>query len=179
MSPFSCITISRRLFLPFVLLPLLLAHPILSIAAQKEKTPPERTAVPGRVRLTVTVTSIRNDNGHIAASLFNGEKGFPGDDMRAVGHQISPINDRKATVVFDDLSPGSYGVALLHDENRNHKMDSNRFGFPREGYGISNNPRPTRRGPKYGDARFVVTPDSKEQRIVVKIVYLRLGDILR
>jgi uncharacterized protein (DUF2141 family) len=46
--------------------------------------------------------------------------------------------------VFDGLVPGQYGIALLHDENKNDKMDSNRFGFPREGYGVSNNPRPSR-----------------------------------
>ncbi|MES2464102.1 MAG: DUF2141 domain-containing protein [Armatimonadota bacterium] len=168
MSIHSCITVFTRRFLPAVLLPLLLQSSSLPLVAQVQK-----------VRLVVTVTGIRNDKGHIAASLFDGEKGFPNDDARAVAHQLGPIKDRTATITFDSLPPGNYGVALLHDENKNNKMDSNRFGFPREGYGVSNNPRPTRRRPRFTDARFTVSQTSKEQSIAIKVVYLRLGDVLR
>jgi uncharacterized protein (DUF2141 family) len=166
-----CITILPRLFVITVLLSLFLSGPLLPTAAQEQQMQ--------KVRLVVTVTGIRNDKGHIAASLFDREKGFPNDDAQAAGQQLSQIKDRTATLVFEDLSPGSYGVALLHDENRNHKMDSNIFGFPREGYGVSNNPRPTRRSPKFSDARFNITENSKEQRIEVRVVYLRFGDVLR
>jgi uncharacterized protein (DUF2141 family) len=165
------ITILTRLSVIAVLLSLLLSGSLVPTAAQEQ--PPQK------VRLVVTVTGIRNDKGHIAASLFDREKGFPNDDARAAGHQLSQIKDRTATLVFDGLSPGSYGVALLHDENKNHKMDSNVFGFPREGYGVSNNPRPTRRSPKFSDARFAIVATGKEQKIEIRIVYLRIGDVLR
>jgi uncharacterized protein (DUF2141 family) len=166
-----CITILSRFFVIAVLLSLLLSGPPVPTAAQEQQMQ--------KVRLVVTVTGIRNDKGNIAASLFDREKGFPNDDARAVGYQLSPIKDRTATLVFEGLSPGSYGVALLHDENKNHKMDSNIFGFPREGYGVSNNPRPTRRSPKFSDARFTIAETSKEQKIEIHIVYLRIGDVLR
>ena len=65
------------------------------------------------------------------------------------------------------------------NENKNHKMDANRFGFPREGYGVSNNPRPTRRGPKFSDAEFSVTDTHTEQAITIKIIYLQFRDVLR
>lgn len=168
MSPDSCITnIIYRIF-GTVLLAVLLCGFYLPTAAQEQT-----------VRLVVTVTGMRNDKGHIAASLFDKEKGFPGDDKRAAGHQLSAIKDRRATLVFDGLTPGDYGIALLHDENKNNKMDSNRLGFPGEGYGVSNNPRPTRRGPKFSDARFTVNQTDKEQKIDIKVVYLRLSDVLR
>jgi uncharacterized protein (DUF2141 family) len=167
----SCITNRRLRGLGITLCCLVLSGINPPIFAQDPK--------PVKVHLIVTVTGVRNDKGHIAASLFHGEKGFPDEDSRAVGRQISPIKDHKATILFEDITPGDYGVALLHDENKNNKMDSNRFGFPREGYGISNNSRPTRRGPKFSDARFVIPPSAKEQTIEVKMIYLRLGDVLR
>jgi uncharacterized protein (DUF2141 family) len=164
----SCITILSRRLPVLVLVMLLFCGPHLPTAAQEQK-----------VRLVITVTGIRNDKGHIAASLFNGEKGFPNDDSRAVGRKLNAIKDRAATIVFDEVPPGTYGVALLHDEDKNNKLDTNLFGFPREGYGVSNNPRPARRSPRFSDARFVAAQAGKEQNIEVKIVYLRLGDVLR
>jgi uncharacterized protein (DUF2141 family) len=164
----SCITILSRQLPVLVLVMLLLCGPHLPTAAQEQK-----------VRLVITVIGIRNDKGHIAASLFNEEKGFPNEDSRAVGRKLSPIRDRGTIIVFDGLTSGTYGVALLHDENKNNKLDSNLFGFPREGYGVSNNPRPARRSPRFSDARFVVVQTGKEQTIEVKIIYLRLCDVLR
>lgn len=167
----SCITIFRRLEAAAVLA--LLFFGLLSPLIAEDQAPQTR------IRLIVNVTGIRNDKGPIVASLFGSEKGFPDDDACALRHQLGPIKDGRATLVFDDLAPGQYGLALLHDENENNKIDTNRFGFPREGYGISNNPRPTRRAPKFSDARFLLTQTCKEQTIQVKIIYLRLGDVLR
>lgn len=140
---------------------------------------PEKAAAYSKVRLLVTVTGLRNDKGHVAAAFFDSDKGFPDEDKHAIAHQIGAIKDRTVSLVFDGVTPASYGIALLHDENKNDKLDSNRFGFPREGYGVSNNPRPSRRSPKFSDARFTVSPTNKEQTVEIKIVYLRLGDVLR
>ncbi|MBC8104288.1 MAG: DUF2141 domain-containing protein [Cytophagales bacterium] len=150
-----------------------------SWASAPSQPPPPAEIAPRTVRLVVQVTGMRNDKGRIAATLFDQEKGFPGDDSRAVARQISPVKDRSATLRFDGLKAGSYALALLHDENTNSKMDTNLFGFPREGYGASNNPRPSRRGPRFTEARFVVSGAGEEQAIQVKVVYLRLGDIVR
>lgn len=134
---------------------------------------------PPRICLRVMVTGLRNDKGQIAASLFDSEKGFPNDDSRAVRRQTTIIKNHSVLLTFDGLALGKYGLALLHDENQNHKMDTNRFGFPREGYGISNNPRATRRSPKFSDAEFSVTESHTEQTISVAVIYLRLRDVLR
>ena len=173
------ITNYRLRFAPLLLLPLFLAGVHRSVAFQETKAVGEKAAARSKVRLLVTVTGLRNNKGHVAASLFNSDKGFPDEDKHAVARQIATIKDRTASLVFNDLTPGNYGVALLHDENKNDKMDSNRFGFPREGYGVSNNPKPSRRSPKFSDARFTVSPSNKEQAVEIKIVYLRLGDVLR
>ncbi len=45
-----------------------------------------------------------------------------------------------ATVLWENLPPGDYGVAAIHDENRNAKLDRNLIGIPKEGFGFGNNP---------------------------------------
>ena len=43
-------------------------------------------------------------------------------------------------VIWEDLPPGDYGVAAIHDENSNAKLDRNFIGIPKEGFGFANNP---------------------------------------
>ena len=126
----SCITVRRCCFSALVFVSLMLFGLPSTTSAQQQDSPSPK------VRLIVTVTGIRNDKGSVSASLFDQEKGFPDDDTRAISHRLSAIEGSTATLVFDGVAPGSYSVVLLHDENKNNKMDFNRFGFPREGYGF-------------------------------------------
>jgi uncharacterized protein (DUF2141 family) len=38
---------------------------------------------------------------------------------------------------FGDIPPGTYAIAVIHDENSHGKLDTNRLGVPTEGYGFS------------------------------------------
>jgi uncharacterized protein (DUF2141 family) len=38
---------------------------------------------------------------------------------------------------LEDLSPGEYAIAMVHDENSNLKLDTNLVGAPVEGYAAS------------------------------------------
>ena len=51
----------------------------------------------------------------------------------------SPGNS--AICQFNDIPPGTYAIAVFHDENANGKLDKNFLGIPCEGYGASNNVR--------------------------------------
>src|SRR4051812_16573780 len=45
------------------------------------------------------------------------------------------------TVKFADLPEGNYAVAVIHDVNDNHKLDTGFMGIPTERWGSSNNPK--------------------------------------
>jgi uncharacterized protein (DUF2141 family) len=45
-------------------------------------------------------------------------------------------------------------VVALYDENENRKIDKNRVGIPKEGWGMSLNPRPHGAAPSFYRARF-------------------------
>lgn len=89
--------------------------------------------------LTLTVTNLRNNNGFVLISLYKDGSGYPDDAARAVRNEKVAIYNNRAVIIFPELSSGSYGIAILHDENNDQKMNKNALGLPKEGYGFSNN----------------------------------------
>jgi len=92
--------------------------------------------------LRIHVDGLRNSNGVVGSVLFTSPDGWPEDPKKAFRRGPTPIapGQRQATVVWEHLPPGDYGVAAIHDENRNAKLDRNLIGIPREGFGFANNP---------------------------------------
>lgn len=106
--------------------------------------------------LEITVTNVENNEGKIRAALFRGEEGFPNEGNKA--YRAASVNARegKTTLIFENIPYGEYAITLLHDENEDGKIDTNLFGYPQEGYGVSNNKTSGLSMPKYKDARFQV-----------------------
>jgi uncharacterized protein (DUF2141 family) len=75
--------------------------------------------------------------------------------------------------VFPNVSPGSYAVAVYHDENGNGRLDPGFMGIPKEGVGVSNDAQRSWGVPSFDQAKFVV--EAEEERIVVRIKYLKGG----
>jgi uncharacterized protein (DUF2141 family) len=127
-------------------------------------------AVPARAAiLDISVTGIRNGNGWLMACVFASARGFPNCDgnRSAIGRRrpASP-----GTARFDvDVAPGRHAVSVLHDENGNHRLDTNFFGIPQEGGGVSNNPQPRMGPPRFEDAVFEVPAGGSQ--ITVRMVY--------
>ena len=68
-------------------------------------------------------------------------------------------------LVFDNVAPGTYAIALLHDENRNGRADRALSMIPREGFGFSRD-APVRMGPPdFDDAAFQVGSGPVSQAI--------------
>jgi uncharacterized protein (DUF2141 family) len=86
----------------------------------------------------VSVLNIRNSTGTVACAFFESPDGFPTEYLR-VATNVMMIRVRKAQARcdFEDIPPGTYAIAVIHDENMNGKLDTNWLGFPVEGYGFS------------------------------------------
>ena len=105
--------------------------------------------------LTINVTGLRNHKGQLIFGVFKSSSGFPVDSGKAVDWQIKPADAN--TVVFTaSLPPGTYAASVLHDENKNGKIDKNLVGVPLEGYGVTNNPKPRFRAATFDEARFTL-----------------------
>ena len=135
------------------LLPLLAALLILTPAVGAP--PPAERA--GGVELTVRVKGLKNDRGQVAVALFDSAASFPRQE-RALRGQVVRIAGGRSQVTFAYLQPGTYAVAILHDENQNQKMDFNFLGMPLEGYGFSNDASALFGPPSFERAAFRLLP---------------------
>jgi uncharacterized protein (DUF2141 family) len=123
---------------------------------------------PERVALTVRINGLSNDRGSVAVALFASADAFP-DQKRALAGQLAKIEKGRAAVRFAGLRPGTYAVAVLHDENQNSKMDFNFLGMPLEGYGFSNDASAPFGPPSFKAAAFELTP--RDSFIPVRMRY--------
>ena len=121
------------------------------------------------VTITVTVDGFRNQTGKCRLLLFDSKKGFPDSPEHAKLMLSSDI--RSETVEFSfSINPGSYAIAILHDENSNGKLDKTWYGKPEEGFGTSNNPKIRSGPPGFGDC--VVQLDKKNNSVNIKLKYI-------
>ena len=120
--------------------------------------------------LKITITRLHSNEGVVLVSLFKDGSGYPDDAAKAFGKEKGYIVEKSATVIFKSVPPGSYAVAILHDENNNQKMDKNMLGIPKEGYGFSNNASAPFGPPSYKKASFTHTTNGQTE-IQVKAKY--------
>jgi len=117
--------------------------------------------------LEITIQGLRNSDGMMRLALFDKPEEFPrGQDIR--DHDIA-AKSGDVVVVFKDLKPGLYALAIHHDENTNKSMDTNFIGLPQEGYGFSNNARVFFGPPSFEAAAFEV--GIGKNSINLKVVY--------
>ena len=112
----------------------------------------------------------RSLTGYLRCSLFAGPSGFPASSEKATMVLSVPVESPKTGCYFEGLKPGTYAVAMMHDENNNEKMDTTIIGMPAEGWAVTNNAGPSVFGPPSFDAaKFELSSTSKE--IVLKLRY--------
>jgi uncharacterized protein (DUF2141 family) len=104
----------------------------------------------------VKVLNIRNSTGTVDCALFDSPNGFPIEALNLAMNAVV-IRVRNTKVVrcnFEDIPPGTYALAVIHDENMNGKLDTNWLGIPKEGYGFSNGVKAFLGAPSFSAASF-------------------------
>jgi uncharacterized protein (DUF2141 family) len=110
-------------------------------------------AAMGQARVEVAVDGIRDSSGVVLVALFRDADSFlkkplMGKSVKAAaGHVVA---------VFEGVAPGNYAASIIHDHNKNGKLDTNFFGVPREGFGFSNNAMGTFGPPSFEKATIRV-----------------------
>ena len=120
--------------------------------------------------LAIKVSDLRNSEGIVQFTLYNEEGSIPDEKYKKYYKQdIAAINGSTSSIIFHDLPKGKYAVNILHDENKNRKIDK-KFILPKEGIGFSNY---TSIGfsnrPKFSKASFEMNSDME---IEVKVIYM-------
>ena len=111
--------------------------------------------VPGPDQIQVEILSLKSNQGTVYCTIYpTPGDGFPVDAKKALKSSRSKIAHNKARCDFDGVAPGVYAVGMIHDENDNHKLDTNWIGIPTEGYGTSRDAVGKFGPPSFKDAAF-------------------------
>jgi uncharacterized protein (DUF2141 family) len=103
----------------------------------------------------VQILNIRNSTGTVDCALFDAPEGFPIEVLRsATNVMVIKVRHTQARCDFEDIPPGTYALAVIHDENMNGKLDTNWLGVPTEGYGFSNDAKGALGAPLFSAASF-------------------------
>ena len=87
--------------------------------------------------ISLEVSGFKNTRGILNCRLFTKPSDFP--DGEGILTVRVPIAGPNTSCTFSNIEPGTYAVAVVHDENSDGKLDKNFVGVPSEGYGVSNN----------------------------------------
>ena len=143
---------------------LLLTFAMLSFS---ESTPEESYS------LTIKSTEFRNSEGVALFVLYNKNGSIPDEKYKHFYKKgISQIDKNGiSTITFKDIPSGKYAINILHDENKNGKIDKKfLLPMPSEGIGFSNfESIGMSNRPNFSKASFLIKSNMEK---VVKVIYL-------
>lgn len=145
-------------------LSLLTALPINGAAANQAAAAPVVAAT-----VDIAISNLRSQKGDVLVCLSTNPKYFPDCRKDKDARKIKVAASSASSVQILDVKPGTYAVALIHDENANGKMDMSLF-LPREGFGFSRNPKIGMGPPKFKSAQFTVGADDINYAVKMKYI---------
>ena len=106
--------------------------------------------------IVVPVTNLQNiGKGQLLGFLYKKVKRVEVNGVRYFRRVSLPVKNKKMTVTFKDVPFGEYAIAIMHDMDKDFKMDTNFIGIPDEDLGVSNNVKGgPLGGPKWKVAKF-------------------------
>ena len=121
-------------------------------------------------QLSIQVRLTPRAHGDLGYLIFAAPAGFPGDRNRALRHGFLPIPAGAGQMTINATLPqGTYAVSVYEDLNRNHQLDHNFLGIPREPVGVSGSPRSRYGPPHFDECSFRV--GDKAQTITITVVH--------
>jgi uncharacterized protein (DUF2141 family) len=122
-------------------------------------------------RIEAAVSGVSNAPGMVGCALFSSAAGFPleSDKPGVKIMRVAPAGGA-AMCVFENVPPGVYAMAVVHDTNGNGRADTNFLGMPTEGVGVSNNVMPRMLSPTFDANKFSVAA-AQVTRLAISLRY--------
>jgi uncharacterized protein (DUF2141 family) len=120
--------------------------------------------------VSVTVTDLRSVKGKVLACLTADAKTFPNCDKDPKALAVTVNAGKTVSFAFRGVKPGTYAIALLHDENGNGKADK-ALMIPKEGFGFSRDAKVRMGPPTFSAASFTVAEDPVRQQIKMRYLF--------
>ena len=98
--------------------------------------------------------------GELSIGLYKNVETFLKRGQGVEGIHIK-VADSLVSYVFKNIQPGTYAIAIYHDENANREFDRNFLGMPSEDYVFSNYAKGFLGPPSFEAAMFVHSDSTK------------------
>jgi uncharacterized protein (DUF2141 family) len=121
--------------------------------------------------VTVKMGGFRGVEGLALVTLYDSEQNWL-KMPKAVQVVRAQLKGPELSVELKDVKPGTYAVQVVHDENKNNKLDMRWLPYPKptEGVGVSNDPENKAGAPKWEAAKFDVGSTSLSIKVTVRYV---------
>ncbi|GAB3247917.1 DUF2141 domain-containing protein [Chitinimonas naiadis] len=115
--------------------------------------------------LTVSVTNLKNTDGHVLVGAYN-----RADTFLKTPAFVARVKAEPGTVstTLHDLPAGDYALSVYQDSNDNMKLDSNAIGMPIEPYGFSRDAAGNYGPPSYEQAKLSLPADGAAITITLR-----------
>lgn len=123
----------------------------------------------GKTLVTITITNLRNAEGLVGLGFYKDQKSFDDEDEFLLKKFSKDQMKNGVLTVKVSLEPGTYGIAMLDDENANGEMDYS-WLMPTEGFGFSNYYHTGLTKPDLEQFDFVV--GNEPTQVSIKVKYL-------
>ncbi len=112
--------------------------------------------------LFIEVIGVPNSEGNINVALYNTSDGFLKSNKIFKAHSVI-AKEGKTALFMEDIPDGEYAIALYHDVNGNHELDTNFLGIPKETVGFSKAKMKTFGPPKFTECMFKMEKNTQIQ----------------
>jgi len=111
--------------------------------------------------ITVVIENVLSDGGTIMGGLHTSDTFMKGE---GVVNAMAPATTGEVRITFENVTPGTFAIMVMHDANDNQRMDMEANGMPKESYGTSGEMN-LFGPPNFDSAKFEVTDEDQEIRI--------------
>lgn len=120
--------------------------------------------------IVVKVNGLRNNTGNVQFALYNKDGTVPDEKYKKYYKiKVGEISSNSATITFSNIPEGEYAVNILHDEDKDGKIDKG-WVLPTEGIGFSNISKiGLGNKPNFKKASFEL---KSNKTIEVKVIYM-------
>ena len=117
----------------------------------------------------VVIEGARSKKGKLVIAIFKDQESF--EKRISIKKVVLNKSEIKGNETVFSISPGTYGISVLDDENDNNIMDYNFFGMPKEGFGFSDYYHKGFSKPNFDNFQFKVI-DGNVKKIEIRLRYM-------
>lgn len=118
----------------------------------------------------INIEGLKSDKGELILALFTDKKDYLKKDF--IHKKVKVDKKGDTIVVFENLPRGEYSVSVIHDENKNGKLDKNVVGIPKESFGFSNVSLGWFGPPSFENTKFMLEKEEVEVTVKLKHLYI-------